>query len=83
MRFNCLNYIFFLGLVILTSCSSNNEEQIIDAKTVIPTSDYKSSVSDTVIVPKPIKKKRYSIRRIAKNDRCPECHKFLKLNQKI
>jgi hypothetical protein len=51
MRIKSLNCIFFPCLVILTSCSSNNEEQIIDAESVIPTSDYKSAVSETASVP--------------------------------
>ncbi len=51
MRIKSLNYIFFSFLHILTSCSSNNEEQIINAETVIPTSDYKSPVAVTVRAP--------------------------------
>ncbi len=51
MRFKSLKYLFLSWIIITTSCSSNNEEQIINAEEVIPSSDYKPAVMDTMLVP--------------------------------
>lgn len=51
MRIKSLKFYFFSCILISTSCSSNKEEKIIAAEKVIPTSDYESSVSDSIIIP--------------------------------